>query len=181
VLVSEGNDHVINCVLRINNAKALGEAVRLTKEFLDRDVPWAATQYVIPKALNFSGQQPGLSLASEFSPLDADEWFKFLLPEFRDECMERAADARTIHLFNNILQKVGYHKDVAPPVGSYLHTVLQADDLLGHFTGVYSADTVRNLAEGWALRFSARQAGFGAIVRELLPSFRRTMARRSIR
>lgn len=181
VLVKEGNEHIINCVLRINDAKTLDEAVRLTKEFMDRDVPWAATQYVIPKALAFSGQRPALSPASEFSPLGADEWAKFLLPEHYDECTERAANARTLHLFNNILQKVGYHKDVAPPEGSYLHAILQDQGLLGLFTGIYPADTVRNLAEGWALRFSARQAGFGALVRELVPSFRRTLARRSIR
>lgn len=181
VLVKEGDEHIINCVLRINDANTLEEAVRLTKEFMDRDVPWAATQYVIPKALARSGVQPMLSPANEFSPLGADEWVKFLLPEHYDECAQRASSARTLHLFNNILQKVGYHKDVAPPVGSYLHTVLKEQGLLNLFTGVYPADTVRNLAEGWALRFSAQQAGFGAIMRELVPSFRRTLARRSIR
>jgi hypothetical protein len=181
VLIREGAEHIINCVLRINNPQTLAEAIRLTEEFFDRDVPWAATQYVIPKALAFSGVDPVISPASEFSPFDADEWFKILLPEYKDECAARAGSARTVHLFNNILQKVGYHKDVAPPVGSYLHRLLAEEELLGLFTGIYPADTVRNLSEGWSLRFSAQQAGFGAIARQLVPSFRRTLARRSVR
>lgn len=181
ILVREGEKHIINCVLRINNPKTVTEAIRQMEAFLDRDVPWAATQYVVPKALAASGAKSVISPASEFCPFGADEWFKLLLPEYQDECAARGANSRTLHLYNNILQKVGYHKEVAPPVGSYLHTLLAEEGLLGLFTGVYQPDTVRNLSEGWSLRFSARQAGFGAITRQLVPSFRRTLARRSVR
>jgi len=181
VLVSEDADHIINCVLRIDDPKTVAEAIRLTRQFFDKDVPWAATQYVIPKAMEFSGEHFQLSPAAEFCPFGADEWFKPLLPEYADECEQQASSARTLHLYNNILQKVGYHKDVAPPVGSYLSNVLKQEGLLELFTGVYPADTVRNLSEGWKLRFSAQAAGFGAIARQILPSFQRTIARRSIR
>jgi hypothetical protein len=181
VLVKEGDKHIISCVLRINDQKKLVDIVRATDAFLDRDVPWAAMQYVVPKVLFTPGSNHVISPESEFCPFGADEWFKLLLPEYKDECVARAASARTLHLYNNILQKVGYHKDVAPPKDSYLHAVLAEEQLLNLFTGIYSAETVRNLSEGWSLRFSARQAGFGALARQLVPSMRRTLARRAIR
>ena len=108
----------------------------------------------------------------------ADDWYKLLLPEHEAECESSCLQARTVHLYNNILQKVGYLKSALPPAGSYLRRQLDDRGLGRFFQGEYTAETVRNLAENWRLRFSGDALGFGAVARQVVPSLRRTLARR---
>jgi hypothetical protein len=181
VIVKEAGDSIINCVLRISDRVLLDEAIRLTEALLDKDVDWAATQNVIPRAIARTSYAGGFADANLFSPIDVDDWHRLLLPEYRDDCARLCARAHTVHLFNNILQKVGYLKSALPPPGSYLGILLEDRGVVPLFTGAYDAETVRALATNWQFRFSGNAIGFGALTRQIMPSLRRTLSRRRFR
>jgi hypothetical protein len=181
LIVKEAGDSIINCVLRISDRALLDEAIRLTEALLDKDVVWAATQNVIPRAIERTSYAGGFADANLFSPIDVDDWHRLLLPEYRDVCARLCARAHTVHLFNNVLQKVGYLKSALPPPGSYLRILLEDHGVVPLFTGAYDEETVRALATNWQLRFSGNAIGFGALTRQIVPSLRRTLSRRRFR
>jgi hypothetical protein len=83
-------------VLPISDRALLDEAIRLTETFLYKDVVWAATQNVIPRAMARTSYAGGIADASLFSPIDVDDWYRLLLPEHRDACIHLCANARTV-------------------------------------------------------------------------------------
>jgi hypothetical protein len=181
VIVKEAGDSIINCVLRISDRVLLDEAIRLTESLLDKDVVWAATQNVIPRAMARTSYAGVTADASLFSPIDVDDWSTLLLPEYRDVCARLCASAHTVHLYNNVLQKVGYLKSALPPPGSYLRNLIEERDVASLFAGAYDEETLRALVENWQLRFSGNAIGFGALTRQIVPSLRRTFSRRQFR
>ncbi|RST30802.1 hypothetical protein HMF7854_08095 [Sphingomonas ginkgonis] len=181
LFVREGDSQIINCVLRVSDQTVLDKAIEFTEACLDKDLPWAATQNVIPRAIECQHLEVPISSPAVYSPVQADDWFKLVLPEYRDECERLTSRARTVHLFDNVLQRVGFFKDIAPPAGSYLHARLEEQDLLSLFKAEYPAEVVRNMHDGWKLRFSGEAIGLGALVRQAIPALRRTAARRATR
>jgi hypothetical protein len=181
VIVQEAGGSIINCVLRISDRALLDEAIRLTETFLDKDVVWAATQNVLPRAMAQTSYAGGIVDASLFSPIDVDDWYRLLLPEHRDACIRLCANAHTVHLYNNVLQKVGYLKSALPPPGSYLRILLEERGVASLFAGAYDEETIRALAANWQFRFSGNAIGFGALTRQIVPSLRRTFSRRRFR
>jgi hypothetical protein len=181
VIVQETRGSIINCVLRICDRRLLDEAIRMTEALVDQDLVWAATQNVIPRAMLRTSYGGGVVDASLFCPIHVDEWYKFLLPEHCEECVHLCGNARRIHLYNNVLQKVGYLKSALPPAGSYLRRLLENQRVVSFFAGAYDAETVRALAANWQLRFSGNAIGFGALTRQIVPSLRRTLSRRRFR
>lgn len=177
ILVRESSGLVINCVLRIADPALLEDAIRRTEALLDRDLPWAATQNVLPQAIAATAPAMSLAPASLFSPLDANDWAWFLLPEKRDACEALCAQAHTVHIYNNILQKIGYLKSALPPRGSYLRALIEDRGLAAPFAGEYPPETVRALANNWVLRFNGADIGFRSLVKQVVPSIRRTAAR----
>jgi hypothetical protein len=181
VIVKEEGDSIINCVLRISDRALLDEAIRLTEALLDKDAVWAATQNVIPRAIAQTSYTGGFADATFFSPIDVDDWHRLLLPEYREVCAHLCAKAHTVHLYNNVLQKVGYLKSALPPPGSYLRNLIEERDVASLFKGAYDEETLRALADNWQLRFSGNAIGFGALTRQIVPSLRRTLSRRRFR
>ena len=118
-----------------------------------------------------------LKSADAYMPFHHSEFYKYLLPEYYEECERACRKAYTIHLYNNIWDKIGYYKDLLPPEGSYLHSLLRDSPAAGQFKGIYPASVVRALAEGWHLRFSGEALSVGPLLRQLLPSALRTVKR----
>ncbi|MFO1150483.1 MAG: hypothetical protein U1E62_19050 [Alsobacter sp.] len=177
VIVRLRDGRVINCVLSITDKTVLDQALAATERLMDRDLSWAATQNVLPGVLRHTGYGGTLAPVSDYCPIDVDDWAKPLLPEDAPECARLCREARTLHLYNNVLQKVGYLKSALPPPGSYLRHLLDEMRLSPLFSGEYSAETVRNLSMNWRLRFSGEALGVGAVARQFVPSVRRTISR----
>ena len=68
-----------------------------------------------------------------FYALDHDDFWKVFLPEFKDECEQRTEKSWGVHLWNNIVDSLGYWKKIAPPVGSFLHARFTEDDTIRLF------------------------------------------------
>lgn len=177
ILVQEASGMIINCVLKIANPTLLDDAIRRTEALFDRDLPWAATQNILPQAIKTVAPTILLAPASRFSPVEADHWAWFLLPEHYQACEALCEQANTVHVYNNILQKIGYLKSALPPEGSYLRALIDACGLAHLFRGEYPAETVRTLQNNWLLRFSGAEIGFRSLMKQFVPSMRRTAAR----
>ena len=84
-----------------------------------------------------------------FFPVPWDAWWKPFLPSAREECDRLCANASAIHLWNNIVERSGYWKDLAPPAGSYLHEVLRRQDLLPLFREVCPERVMEHIAHNY--------------------------------
>jgi hypothetical protein len=178
-LVEEGRNKVCNALLNINpNSKELDEIIRKCEAMLDRDLPWGALQSANGKA--FASGTPGFKMKShlEYMPVECDDFYKYLLPEHCEEVETLTKEAKSIHLYNNILDKIGYHKWALPPNGSYLNKILRESSVADKFFDTYPVETVRVLTDGWKLRFSGEAIGFGTVIKQFIPSAIRTARRR---
>lgn len=178
LLVRENKKHIIAAILRIADQNIASCALDMIMRQVGRDLPWAAPQNIIPKAMKKSHYKGEIKLSSHYNPIDADEFYKLLLPEFSDECALLCSKAETIHLYNNILQKIGFFKNILPPEGSYLHAKIAPFQTDVGFIGTYPARSVRAMVEGWHLRFSGKEIGLGAVTRQFLPAIHTSIRRR---
>jgi hypothetical protein len=174
-LVAEA-DSICNAILSISaSSDELKQIIKNSERVLDQDIPYATLQTYI--LLAFRRKRDIFKSAEAYMPFHHSEFYKYLLPEYRDECEQACQKAFSIHLYNNIWDKIGYYKDLLPPEGSYLHELLKNSPVARQFKGVYPASVVRALVDGWRLRFSGEALSVGPLLKQLLPSTVRTMKR----
>lgn len=112
----------------------------------DQDLLWGATgPHLITKTLGNialrSARPP-----NEFYPFHWDQWYLPFLRHEQDRCVLETSDTFAVHLWNNILVKSGYWKDLAPPSGSFLHIAIDQIGLLPLFKGTLPDTVMQNLA-----------------------------------
>jgi hypothetical protein len=112
---------------------------------------------------------------AEFTPIHHQEYYKLLLPDFAEECADKCRDAKTVHLYNNIIDKIGVCKQLLPPEGSYLNHLFTSVGLSSDFCGVYPASVMQTLVDGWRMRFSGECLGARSILKQAFPSLARTI------
>ena len=178
LFVREDRSNICNALLRINSAALeLKEIIAKTETIIDRDVPWATAQNFNARTFRKNRRQLAASMKDpkEFMPVQYDEYYKLLLPEFAEECAERCRNAKTVHLYNNILDKIGVCKILLPPEGSYLHYLFSAQKQVDGFSGVYPVSTMRALIENWRMRFTGECLAPKALAKQAIPSIARTI------
>jgi hypothetical protein len=111
-----------------------------------------------------------------FYPIDHDGIWKALLPEHRAWCEAQCRSAATLHLFNNVLVRMGYWKAMAPPAGSYLHACFQAADALHFFEATYPEAVMRHLTHNFVASQTGEDLGLKAVITQMLPSAARSYA-----
>jgi hypothetical protein len=111
-----------------------------------------------------------------FYPIDHDSIWKVFLPEHRAWCEAQCRSAATLHLFNNVLVRMGYWKSIAPPVGSYLHARFQAADALRFFEATYPETVMRRLTHNFVAAQTGEELGLKAVLTQMLPSAARSYA-----
>lgn len=170
------DDRTINgAILYIENVPILRHLIDETMKSMDRTLRWGETGPLLLTRILFEQMNPsGFTDMAVFYPIPHYDIYKVLLPEFRDECAEACRDAITIHLFNNAIVRMGYWKDMAPPIGSFLHEKLGEGDLLRYFDETYPVQVMRNMLDNFRLRMSGQALGIKSIVREFVPSLMRT-------
>ncbi|WP_181705435.1 hypothetical protein [Chthonobacter rhizosphaerae] len=114
-----------------------------------RSFAWGATGPTLLSRQFGSGVFDGACPAHVYYPVHWDDWWKPFHPTMREATEELCARAHTLHLWNNIVEKSGYWKDLAPPVGSYLHDVFKRQGTLGVFKDTYPEQVVDYLSRGY--------------------------------
>lgn len=176
LLALEAPGRLCTAVLRVpSDAPWLAELIAQCETLADRPLRWGETG---PRLLTrVAGRQAVAAAAAPSSlyfPVHFDAFWKVFLPEHADECRALCAQARTLHLWNNIVERLGYWKDWLPPRGAYLHERFVAAGAQGCFRGEFPLPVMRQLVENWQSRQTGQHLGIRSVLRQLMPSVQRT-------
>lgn len=136
-------------IMRIDPQDArLARLIDLTLEYASGgEFAWGSTG---PALVTKAFGQEALAIAQpieRFYPIHWTEWWKPFLPEEREWCVAACRNTDALHLWNNIVERSGYWKSLAPPEGSFLHACLQEQGLLHYFADVCPVSVMRRLVE----------------------------------
>jgi hypothetical protein len=86
---------------------------------------------------------------ADFYPIDADRFWRLLLPASYDAVAAVAKRATFLHLWSAMFERASYDLWAAPPMGSYLHGVFRRLRTLNRFGRVYDGPMVSVLLKEW--------------------------------
>ena len=163
-------------MLRINREDPrLQQMIERCETMMGKSLVWGQTGPRLLTNLFAQELQSGACLGPErFYPIDFNDFWKVLLPEYLEECQTLTKSAYGVHLWNNLLESLGLWKRFAPPVGSYLHQQIELGSALTFFDGAYDLTPMRQLVSNWRLRKSGGDLGIKQLARQLVPSVART-------
>ncbi len=176
LLARERDDSICGAIMRLDNTRPeLARLVSATEAAMDHELRWGETG---PRLITSVFGQPDLFQGSlepkYFFPLTHDDCWKVFLPEYREECEQLCSSAFGVHLWNNIVDKLGVWKCMAPPAGSFLSCALERDGSLRFFRDTYPAPVIRQMVENWCMRLDGSDLGILNLSRQVLPSILRT-------
>ena len=171
----ESPTSVCTAVLRLDpHDQRLGSMVEQVETLAKKKLRWGETG---PRLLtSVYGVESGLP-ESAFYPVHFDDYYKVFLPQFRDECQALCRDAFTLHLWNNLVVKMGLFKTIGPPVGSFLHDVFENDETNRLFDVFYPESVMKAMVHN-AVHKVGGDAGIRKVIALVAPSIRSTIARR---
>lgn len=177
VLAREWQPTICGAIMRLGAADGhLDRLIAQTEAAMGRELLWGETG---PRLLTKEFGRAAL-LNQAFGPerfyaIDHHDFWKVFLPEYADECERRTAESWGAHLWNNIVDVLGYWKSFAPPRGSFLYEKFAADGQLAWFRDVYPEDVMRKIARNFVLRKTGEDLGIKQLSTQLIPSVRRTV------
>ena len=175
ILVRESHGPLNGAILAIRDDELLSSVRREVEGKLDRNLRWGETgPGLLHHCVSRLDKKIDVYHHRYFYPLHHDEIWKVLLPSHAEECAQSCSRAVTLHLFNNVVCRLGFWKEFGPPEGSYLHTVFADAGVLDEFASFYPANVMTAIAENFRLRLTGKDLGIRSIVREAIPSVRRT-------
>ena len=145
----ETPDSINGAIMRIDpNDPRLSEVTRLCEGFANgEEFTWGATGPSLVSKVFGDEVVSTANSVDRFYPIHWTEWWRPFSPSDREWCEEHCSNTDALHLWNNIVEKSGYWKDLAPPVGSYLHNRLLKYELLGLFKEVCPESVMVRLIE----------------------------------
>lgn len=175
LLALEDARSICGAVMRIGTGDpSLPTLIARTEALMDTRMRWGDTG---PRLLTqVCGDRLGAVQRKElFFPIHYDEFWKVFLPEHFDECQALCRQACTLHLWNNIVDQLGFWKDLLPPEGSFLHHLFVQNGSPGSFRATFPVANMRRLVDNWRASRSGSRLGVGSVVRQMVPSVRRTV------
>lgn len=178
LLAREDTRTLCGAIMRLDRADgALGTLVGRAEAAASRDLVWGETGPNLLTAVlgaDIVAKAYGPEL---FFPIHYDEFWKVFLPEHCEECEALCRGGYTLHLWNNIVTKVGIWKDVLPPQGSYLERRFVEDGMAGLFQGVFPAAAMRHVIDNYRMRMSGSLSDVKRLAQLTLPGIKRRTAR----
>jgi len=175
LLALEDARSLCGAVMRIGTEDPwLPTLIARTEALMDTRMRWGDTG---PRLLTqVCGNQVGTAHRKElFFPIHYDEFWKVFLPEHFEECKALCKEAFTLHLWNNIVDQLGFWKDLLPPKGSFLQHLFAENGSQTYFRSTFPVGNMRRLVENWRAGRSGNQLGIGSVVRQMVPSVGRTV------
>jgi hypothetical protein len=139
-----------NAVLWTEDQSLLAAMTAEAEAAADLNQPWGATgPALLTKATRARGLDVLAAPKSVFYPIPWAEFYKPLLPLHRDEVERATAGSSCLHLWNELFNRSGYDRSVAPPAGSFLHDACARLGTASRFTRVYELDELTELLKPW--------------------------------
>jgi hypothetical protein len=176
LFAKETASSICGAIMRVRRDNPiLQAAIARTESFMGKELVWGATgPRLLSQLLGRSAILEQAQPPSTFFPIHFDEFWKPFLPANYQECRELTRGSSTVHLWNNIVERMGVWKEVAPPVGSFLWHELDKMQLLGLFRDTYPESVMVNMVNNWRLRKSGGDIGAVKLAMQALPSIVRT-------
>jgi hypothetical protein len=175
LVARESRSSICGAIMRLNPGCNLDLLLKRVEEAKDRELIWGETG---PKLLTeIFGEQSILKVAHpphDFFPIGHDDFWRVFLPSERDWCEARCKESFAVHLWNNIVDRLGVWKRIAPPAGSWLASRYEADGTAGMFDASYPPEVMQRMIDNWILRKSGDDLGIKSIARQLVPSLFRS-------
>ena len=178
LLAREDARTLCGAIMRIDHAdSALATLLTRAEAAASRDLVWGETGPDLLTAI-LGAEIVTKSYGPElFFPIHYDEFWKVFLPEHFEECNALCSNGYTLHLWNNIITKVGIWKDVLPPHGSYLERRFVEDGMADLFQGVFPASAMRYVIDNYRMRMSGSLKDVRRLAQLTLPGIKRRTAR----
>ncbi len=166
---------VCTALLRLDRQDPrLAEIIARVEALSTKPLMWGETG---PRLLTSVYGTGGSLPESVLYPVHFDEFYKVFLPSHRAECEALCLDATTLHLWNNLVVKMGVFKSIGPPIGSYLHAVFERTRSNDLFIDFYPESVMKVMVHNAVVKLGG-DAGIKRTLRLLAPSLRTTLARR---
>lgn len=148
---ARGKALINNAVLKLPpDHPLLLELIERADAAVDADQSWGA---IGPFLLTDLAEKHGVDhLArseTDFYPIDADRFWRPLLPSSYDAVAKATKRATFLHLWSAMLDRAHYDLWASPPMGSFLHGVFRRLRALRRFERVYDERTLLALLEEW--------------------------------
>ena len=175
LLARERPDSINGAIMRVERGPELKAVLSRAEGAMDRELSWGETgprlltQAFGKDALFARARPPG-----DFFPIGHDEFWRVFLPAEREWCEAACEGSYGVHLWNNIVDRLGVWKRLAPPAGSWLASRYAADGTIGIFDASYPADVMERMVENWRLRKTGADLGIKTLLRQIVPSITRT-------
>ena len=176
LVAREGPGRICPAILRLpRNDPRLPRLVAETEGKMDRELIWAETgPGLMTKIFGGDAIMRDALPPSAFYAISHIDFWRAFLPAEREWCERTTAAAIGVHLWNNIVTSLGYWKALAPPEGSFLHARFAADGSLGLFSDCYPEAVMERMVANYRHSLNGAALGFGSIVRQAMPSIRRS-------
>ena len=144
---AKGKALINNAVLQLPPGHPVLEAMlKAAREAEGKDLSWGAIgPYLLTEIAETHGVYATSAPPERFFAVAPDEFWRLFDPASRDGVSADVRGSDLVHLWSELLRRMDYDFDAAPPPGSYLHETLALDG----FKRVASAGEIAAMIERW--------------------------------
>ena len=144
---AKGKALINNAVLRLPSGHpVLSDMLARARAAEGVEIGWGAIgPYLLTEIAEAHGVEATASPPSRFFPVAPDDFWRLFDPASRAAVADAAASADMLHLWSELLRRMGWDFDAAPPAGSYLAEIFAG----AAFPRRASAQDIEALAARW--------------------------------
>ncbi len=148
---ANGKALVNNAVMKLPaDDPVLKEMREQAEAAVDRDLSWGAIgPFLLTEVAERHGHYRLARPPYEFYPIGPDEFWRLLLPRYRDEVAATTTGATMLHLWSELWRRCGLDFSAAPPKGAYLHDLFVQLRTLDRFQRVYTVPELSERLGDW--------------------------------
>ena len=148
---AKGKALINNAVLRLPpDHPVLRDMLAHARAAEGRDIGWGAIgPYLLTEIAEAHGADASALPPERFFAVAPDDFWRLFDPASRDDVAEALGGADLVHLWSELLRRVGYDFDAAPAPGAYLYELFDELGLLACFRRVSTADEIAAMIARW--------------------------------
>ena len=180
IFVMESKTIMSNAIMRIDEKHPLlNRLIERSEALMGQELTWGQTgPELMIKVFSATDNVFKLKHPSEtFFPIYHEEIWKVFLPEYKQECDKIVKASYGVHLFNNIIDRMGIWKSIAPPKGSFLANRFEVDNSMKYFEHQYPENVMRQLIGNWISKRTGTDITLRTLLKRLYPSFRNSASK----
>jgi hypothetical protein len=148
---AKGKALVNNAVLKLPpDHPVLREMLARSRAAEGRDIGWGAIgPYLLTEIAEAHGADASALPPQRFFAIAPDEFWRLFDPASRDGVAAALREADLLHLWSELLRRVGYDFEAAPPRGAYLYELFAGFGALSSFRRICEPDEIAAMIQRW--------------------------------